>query len=296
MSENSTQQSAFQKASQEVLTYLAHRHPMSLWMVTRANGEDWVVLASQDNFYGVKDGQIFPWSDSFCSRMVRGEGPRFAPNAKAIEAYRLAPIGEQFDIAAYIGVPLYDHQHEFFGTLCAIDPCVQGDDLGESLPELELLTSLLMHVYEGEVEKSRMERRTLALANDSWTDIQTGAHTQRAWEHDIRTADLQILTTAQPGGIIVIYHDFAAADAAAFVANLQSKLGGSNRIYKMGTHEFAILMSNIGEVKQHATLSLLQAYTQRLSIGYHSRKATQSFQDCYQLAKSLAQYSRKVAA
>jgi GGDEF domain-containing protein len=296
MSANTIEQSAFRQASQEVLTYLAHRHPMSLWMVTRTNGNEWIVLDSQDRSYGVKGGQVFQWSDSFCSRMVRGEGPRIAPDSNEVEAYRLAPIGQQVDISAYIGVPLYDQQHEFFGTLCAIDPSIQYNDLIASLPELELIASLLMHVYNGEIDRNRMERRTLALANDAWTDTQTGAHTLRAWEHDIRTADFQIKISAQPGGVIVIHHDFAAADAAAFVANLQSKLGGYSRIYKMGTHEFAILMCNVGEVKQHAVLTLLQGYTQRLSIGYHSRKATQTFLECYQLAKSLAQYSRQAAA
>jgi len=296
MSATTIEQSAFRKASQEVLTYLADRHSMSLWMVTRTNADEWIVLDSQDRSYGLKNGQLFKWSDSFCSRMVRGEGPRVSPDSNAIEAYRLAPIGQQVDIASYVGIPLYDHQHEFFGTLCAIDPCIQSSELTNSLPELELLGSLLMHVYEGEIERNRMERRTLALANDAWTDTQTGAHTLRAWEYDIRTADIQINITAQPGGVIVIHHDFAAADAAAFVANLQSKLGGFSRIYKMGTHEFAILMCNIGEEKQHAVLTLLQAHTQNLSIGYHSRKATQSFLNCYQLAKSLAQYSRQAAA
>ena len=293
---NTASQSTFQKASKEVLAYLAHRHPMSLWMVTRANGDEWIVLDSNDRSYGVKGGQVFKWSDSFCSRMVRGEGPRIAPDSNQIEVYRSAPIGQQVDIAAYVGIPLYDHHQEFFGTLCAIDPCVQDQQLTESLPELELIASLLMHVYEGEVERNRIERRTLALANDSWTDTQTGAHTIRAWEHDIRSADLEIAVSAQPGGVIVIHHEFAAAEAAAFIANLQSKLGSFSRIYKMGTHEFAILMCNIGEVKQHAVLTLLQSYTQKLSIGYHSRKATQNFLDCYTLAKSLAEYSMRAAA
>lgn len=269
---------------------------MSLWMVTRSNGEDWVVLDSMDRSYGVKSGQIFRWSDSFCSRMVRGEGPKIAPDSNQVEAYRSAPIAQQLDIAAYVGIPLYDHQHEFFGTLCAIDPCVKDENLNQALPELELVTSLLMHVYESELERNRIERRSLSLANDSWTDTQTGAHTLRAWEHDIRTADGEIANTAQPGGVIVVSHTFAAAEAAAFVASLQSKLGKTSRIYKMGTHEFAILMSNVSEAKQHTTVSLLRAYPQQISVGHHSRGGSQSFLESYQLAKSLAQYSLAAAA
>ena len=296
MSVNSIDQSAFRKASQEALNYLTHRHPMSLWMVTRANGEDWIVLDSMDRCYGIKPGQVFRWSDSFCSRMLRGEGPRVAPNALAVQAYVGAPISQQLDISAYVGIPLYDHHQEFFGTLCAIDPAVQDQSLTQSLPELELISSLLMHVYEAELEKNRIERRMLGLANDAWTDTQTGAHTLRAWEHDLRAADLEVSITAHPGGVIVINHAFAAADAAAFVANLQSKLGKWSRIYKMGTHEFAILMCNVSEVKQHAIIGLLQNHNQQLSVGYHSRKAAQSFLDCYQLARSLAQYATQVAA
>lgn len=288
--------SVFRKATKEVLTYLAHRHPMSLWMVTRANGEDWIVLDSMDRSYGVKGGHVFRWSDSFCSRMIKGEGPRIAPDSSKVEAYAEAPIGNQIDIAAYVGIPLYDHHHDFFGTLCAIDPCVQPETLAESLPEIELIASLLMHIYEGEIEKNRIERRSLGLANDSWTDTQTGAHTLRAWEHDLRTAELEVEVTAQPGGVIVIHHDFASADAAAFVANLQSKLGKFSRIYKIGTHEFAILMCNISENKQQEILTLLQGFTNRISVGYHSRRATQSFLDCYQLAKSISQYSSQIAA
>lgn len=291
-----TVHSSFRKASQEVLGYLAHRYPMALWMVTRANGDDWIVLDSLDRSYGVKGGQIFRWSDSFCSRMVRGEGPRIAPKSQEVPAYREAPIGQQIDIAAYVGLPLYDQNHDFFGTLCAVDPTTQPESLTEALPELELISSLLMKIYDGEIEQNRIERRTLGLANESWTDTQTGAHTLRAWEHDLRLANAQIEITAQPGGVIVINHDFASADAAAFVANLQSKLGKCARIYKMGTHEFAILMCNISEAKQHAILSILQSYTQHLSLGYHPRRGGQSFRECYQLAKSLAQYTMQAAA
>ncbi len=51
-------------------------------------------------------GDVFAWSDSFCSRMVRGLGPRVAPVSEDVPAYRDAPIGRQVPIGAYVGVPL----------------------------------------------------------------------------------------------------------------------------------------------------------------------------------------------
>lgn len=61
----------FSEASERVLQFLHGRLGMGLWMVTRAAGQDWVVLHSRDEEYGVTDGDVFAWSDSYCSRMVR---------------------------------------------------------------------------------------------------------------------------------------------------------------------------------------------------------------------------------
>ena len=69
----------FEAAGQRVLAFLHQRFGFGLWMVTRTEGEDWIVLQSEDHGYGVKPGTVFRWADSFCSEMVKGNGPRIAP-------------------------------------------------------------------------------------------------------------------------------------------------------------------------------------------------------------------------
>src|SRR5690606_39291468 len=79
---------SFEEAGQTVLKYLHTRFGFNLWMITRTEGDDWIVLQSEDNGYGIKPGQVFRWADSFCSQMVQGKAPRIAPYSPAIPLYR----------------------------------------------------------------------------------------------------------------------------------------------------------------------------------------------------------------
>jgi diguanylate cyclase len=90
----------FEQASKAVLSFLQARLGLSLWMVTRTDGQNWVVLNIEDSFYQIQAGSVFKWTDSFCSRMAQGLGPRIAPDVAQCEAYLQAPIGQQIPIKA----------------------------------------------------------------------------------------------------------------------------------------------------------------------------------------------------
>ncbi|MFI9651240.1 GAF domain-containing protein [Guyparkeria halopsychrophila] len=112
----------FHTACQAVLAHLSERTGLGLWMMTRTEGEDWIVLQAEGDRYTVAGGDVLHWTDSFCSLMVVGKGPQVAPQADEVPAYREAPIGLQVPIGAYVGVPVLRDDGELFGTLCAIDP------------------------------------------------------------------------------------------------------------------------------------------------------------------------------
>ena len=77
----------FQEASEAVLNHLHEILGFDLWMVTRTEGEDWIVLQAADQGYGVSKGDVFRWTDSFCSRMVEGLGPATRDSAAGYEMY-----------------------------------------------------------------------------------------------------------------------------------------------------------------------------------------------------------------
>lgn len=173
---------SFETASTEVMHYLHSRLGFQLWMVTRTQSNDWIVLNAHDNGYSVQKGDVFRWTDSFCSRMVEGLGPRIAPRSDDIQAYAEAPIGQQVPIGSYVGVPLTRHDGSLFGTLCAIDPEPMPDEISTELPLVELMARMLTTIMENELKAHREHRRAERALHDAMSDKLTGLFNRRGWE------------------------------------------------------------------------------------------------------------------
>src|SRR5262245_6453658 len=124
----------FGAAASGVLGFLQARLGFDLCMVTRVDGDDWIVIELADRGYDVKQGAVHRWSDTLCSRMVLGQGPHVAPRAASIPAYAEAPLGRQLRIGAYLGVPLTRADGSLYGTLCAIHPFPLPENIESELP------------------------------------------------------------------------------------------------------------------------------------------------------------------
>ncbi len=171
----------FRAASEAVLAHLSDRLGFGLWMVTRTNSDDWIVLTALDESYGVVDGTVFAWGDSFCSRMVRSEGPRVAWRSADVPAYLEAPIGEQVPIGAYVGVPLTGRGGELFGTLCAIDPSPQPAEIEAELPLVEMCSELLSTILGLELDAEEARRRAEVAEALATSDELTGVANRAGW-------------------------------------------------------------------------------------------------------------------
>ncbi|HEV2772353.1 MAG TPA: GAF domain-containing protein [Thermoleophilaceae bacterium] len=145
----------FASASVEILDLLHGRLGFSLWLVTRVEKDQWVIEQARDEAYGVEVGDAYRFADTYCARMVEGEGPRFAPEASTVPCYAAAAIGNELPIAAYIGVPLLRADGSLFGTLCGIDPAPQPPAVGQELPLVELSGRLLSSLLERDAGERR---------------------------------------------------------------------------------------------------------------------------------------------
>ena len=172
----------FAGASREVLSFLHQRIGMDLWMVSRADNEDWVVLTAEDHGYGVKEGDVFRWADTFCSRMVRGDGPRMAPRAVDVPAYADLPFTRQLPIGAYVGVPLVDGKGELFGTLCGLNPQPMPAALVDEQPMVEVLADMLSGLLSAELATTALTREAETARSEALTDALTGLANRRGWE------------------------------------------------------------------------------------------------------------------
>jgi diguanylate cyclase len=174
--------SDFSSAARGALQFLRTKFDFDLWMVTRTQGEDWIVLEADDQRYGIGQHACFQWADSYCSRMVSGHGPRIAPNSASIPAYASARFGELLSIGAYIGVPLTYQDGGLFGTLCAIDPKPQPDSIEEELPLVEMVATMLSGVLAAELRAVEAEREKERSLVEVERDALTGLFNRRGWD------------------------------------------------------------------------------------------------------------------
>ena len=171
----------FEEAGQAILQFLYKRFGFDLWMITRVEGKDWIVLQSEDHGYGVKPGQVFQWADSFCSHMVKGKAPKIAPHCEDIPLYATAPISQQVSIKSYIGQPILNEDGSLFGTLCAIDPHPKPETIVQDIEIIELLGNLLSKILQAELRQNEHAREFKHLRTKAFRDGLTGLYNRRAW-------------------------------------------------------------------------------------------------------------------
>lgn len=257
----------FEAAGRAVLSFLHKRFGFSLWMVTRTEGDDWIVLQSEDHGYGVGPGTVFRWADSFCSEMVKGNGPRVAPDSDMVSAYVAAPIGQQVPIKAYIGVPLTKSDGTLFGTLCAIDPVRQPDGLADEQELVELLAALLSKVLNAELRSALDARRSQRLELEAQSDALTQLSNRRAWDVLLAQEEERCRRYGHPATVLAIDLDelkgvndtlgHAAGDALIVRAAdaLRMAARDNDVVARLGGDEFGVIAVECDQAGADALLA-----------------------------------------
>ncbi|MEA3298735.1 MAG: sensor domain-containing diguanylate cyclase [Pseudomonadota bacterium] len=290
----------FETASRTVLAFLHQRFAFGLWMVTRTEGDDWIVLQALDRGYGVREGDVYRWADSFCSRMVEGQGPRLAPRAAAVPAYAAAPIGQRLAIGAYIGVPLVRPDGTLFGTLCAIDPREQPQLSDPDLELVELLANLLATLLAADLQAVEQQRLARYWKEASLTDALTGLANRRGWDLRLEEEEARARRYGGPVGVLVIdlddlkeindtqghgEGDKLIRDSARIIGET---LRTSDFAARIGGDEFAILAVESGAAHAAALAGRLEealaADGIRASIGHAGRDPRQHLAKAWEAA------------
>ncbi len=171
----------FEAISKRTLKLLQERFGFDLWMITRSEGDNWVVLSTADQGYGINEGTVLEWNDSLCSRMVEGLGPRIAPQVGTIPNYFDAPMGKEINIGAYIGVPITNEDGSLFGTLCAINPAPTTEEIVKLQPIIEMMATLLSSVLVAELKTIDAIRRAERAEAEATRDSLTGLYNRLGW-------------------------------------------------------------------------------------------------------------------
>lgn len=297
---------SFQDAGQSVLRFLYERFGFSLWMITRVEGDDWIVLQTEDHGYDVNTGHVFKWADSFCSHMVSGAGPKIAPCSDKIPLYANAPIAQQVTIKAYIGQPLTKEDGSLFGTLCAIDPELQSEALMLEVGLIELLGDLLSRILQTELREMEQKRKNERLQAAALRDSLTGLFNRRAWDELVLAEEERCQHYGHPAaiffidlnGLKTINDQFGHSEGDKLIQQTANTLLKSARpqdiVARLGGDEFAILTM---EDDLETTQSYLEQIFKNLksaeisaAIGYAIRSPLDGLQHaCIQADKMMYQ-------
>jgi GGDEF domain-containing protein len=298
----------FRSAAQEVLKFLKERIGFDLWMLTRVEGDDWIVLQAEDTGYEVGTPTVLSWADSFCVHMVEGEGPEVAPSSELVPAYASAAIGKQLEIGAYIGVPLSKNDGSLFGTLCAIHPHPQPDAITTELPLVRLYARLLSSLLYAEQENNRqvrmIERAETEALNDPVNGCYnplTGLFNLNGWWQLLDAEEYRCEKYGTPARV------FSVAIRQGGLDQSNSKLlkdedilqKVSRALYKathpedivaqVGENEFSILVVECDPDKATGVLNRLNRNFEedgiQISIGYASRHPIQGLRRAWQASK-----------
>ncbi len=178
-----------------------------LWMVTRARGNDLVVLSVLDRFYGIKAGDALPWNNSLCSRMVAGDGPRIAPATRNIAAYVEAGLSTTYRIAAYIGIPIATGTGTFVGTLCAFNPVAMGDDVTRHEALIESSARMLATMLDRDRASTDEWRQAEQVEAKIYIDRETGVQTEPGWRELLTGEESRCARLGHGVGVVVVSLD-----------------------------------------------------------------------------------------
>lgn len=305
----------FGDASRAALGVLQGELGMGLWVVTRASGDDWIILsaANREHRYAVAEGDVYRWSDSLCARMVAGNGPPIAASTDEVAAYRDAPIARALAIGAYLGMPLRTGDGELFGTLCAIDPAPQPGLLGgvgqsTPLPLLELVGRLLATVLDRDLGLEAHARRAERAEAAAMVDELTGLWNRRAWERFRVTEEARCQRYGSPACVLSIDLDglkiandsqgHAAGDQLlrAAAKALSAGIREQDIVARLGGDEFGVLLVECPEDAGRAVEERLRQELGRAqvaaSIGFARRDPQQTLEEAWERADA-AMYAQK---
>jgi diguanylate cyclase len=247
------QQGLFNDAAIDLLAMLRERLGFRVWIAARVKGEHWTVTHVEGSAYGIRPGHRFKWSDTFCSRMAAGIAPRFAADAQSIEAYAAAPLGSEFRIGSYLGVPLVAPEGKVLGSLCALDPAPRGPLEPGELNMAETCGRVLARVLHAEVRVAKQTRRLERAEAGAFCDSLTGLYNRRGWDQLLKAEESRCRRHARTACVVSIDLDDLKAtnDAGGHekgdelirrAANaLRSTIREQDIAARVGGDEFAVL-------------------------------------------------------
>ncbi|WP_038050891.1 sensor domain-containing diguanylate cyclase [Thioalkalivibrio sp. ALJ1] len=304
--------SPFNRGVDHTLKMLHRIVPMDVWMLTRVEGDEQIVVRADDHGYGIGSGTAFDWGNSFCIRMLAGDAPHIAPDVQQIPAYRqaLAAHDDPPAIGSYVGFPVNDRDHGMFGVLCAMHPEPLPDNLEAHASEIESAVAVVESLIQLRHQLDDLEREREALRLEAYTDSLTGTYNRRGWQLALQAEEQRCQDHHLPAGIMGFDLDGLKAANDQYgheagdrlIAAAGQALKGATRdvdvVARLGGDEFAVLLpetpaDHLPEIAERLRTALHDAGV-AASLGYACRTISGTLTEAQNNADA-AMYAEKRA-
>lgn len=228
------------------LQELQKRFGMAMWMITRHNGEDLVVLHLRDDRFGLHRGERLPWNSSYCQRMVEHGAPRIVTDCTRLSQESMPPL-HNVHPGAYIGLPLMDTDNQLFGTLCAMDPHPQPAALEAALPALTHDAALVSFLLNHGLREARQKRLTTFVEHPDRCD-ETGLPGTKGWEDICRQEAGNCRNFGLEASVLYLQAP-DDSDNLVIADSLAALLREQDSIAHLGGQRFGILLADTDEEK-----------------------------------------------
>ncbi len=290
----------FLEAAESVVEYFHRRYGYMASLIARTEDDDWVVLYVHDDGYGVRAGDVYRWSDTFCSRMYEGRAPMVVPDVSREPALREAPVARNLTIGSYVGVPICRADGTLFGTLCAIDPEPGSERMREELPQILFESRNLGTILDRDLRLEVLQREKEKAEVESMTDGLTGAYNRKGWDALLEAEERRCQRYGHPGSVIMVDLDglkqindtegheagdrLIVSAAEAMTASLREE----DVLARLGGDEFAVLAVECNAKKTFQLIERIYAGLAtagvQASLGWAARNPKASFQEAIQEA------------
>lgn len=298
----------FADASHAVLDFLRKSLPFQVWMVTRTDGQEWVVLHADNDGIGVKTGDTLPYGDSFCSHVVSGAVPNMVADCHQVDCLEATMKRLHREIGAYISFPLQREDGSLFGTLCALDSHPTQADFLEFHHLLELLSRQLATILHFDLAREAAWRRAAQAEAEAMTDALTGLTNRRGWDWMCAREEQRCRDYGGPLCVLGIDLDglktvndlqgHEAGDALIISAGrvLKATLRQDDTIARVGGDEFLVLLPGLDQAQARILIPRLHEQLAlqgvKASIGLAQRKPYRGLEDAIKRADA-AMYEEK---
>jgi diguanylate cyclase len=230
--------------------------PFRLWMVSRVHGSESNVLVAEDKHHDVTPGTVGHWPDSYCSRMVEGLGPCFAPDAQAIPVYAAAPANQTMLIGAYIGQPLVSADGTLLGALCGVDPQPKPEFTSAQEYLVETITRTMSALIAGKLSLDQARQEEAKLRYLAERDALTGLTNRHRWDAALAEEELALKGLGENAMVLMVDLDglkatndsrgHACGDQYLVEAarTLRAQLRDIDIVARLGGDEFGAIVRN----------------------------------------------------